>query len=58
MEMVRCPGGHALGERQGARLIIRRFGLVLVGGTHTWTCRQCGARTTVDLDAPVMVGVG
>ena len=59
MEMVRCPCGKALGERQGARMIIRRMGLILTGGTHTWTCERCGARVTVDLevDAPVAAGV-
>jgi hypothetical protein len=40
-----------LGERKGARLIIRRIGLTLRGGTHTWDCNECGRRHTIDLDA-------
>ena len=57
MEMVRCGCNKALGERNGARLIIRRTGLVLVGGVHTWTCERCGSKHTIDLDAPVTAGV-
>ena len=55
--MVRCGCNKALGERNGARLIIRRTGLVLVGGVHTWTCERCGSKHTIDLDAPVTAGV-
>lgn len=40
-----------LGERSGARLIIRRIGLILHGGTHTWECEQCGRKQTIDLEA-------
>jgi len=57
MEMVRCDCGKALGERQNARLIIRKIGLILRGGTHTWDCTGCGKRHTIDLDAPVPAGV-
>lgn len=49
MTEVRCRCGKMLGERTGARLIIRRIGLILRGGTHTWDC-QCGNRITIDLD--------
>lgn len=57
--MVRCVCTKALGERQGSRLYIRRLGLVLVGGVHTWTCERCGKKQTIDLevDAPALIGV-
>jgi len=51
MTDLRCGCGKMLGERNNARLIIRRLGLVLVGGVHTWTCDRCGRKLTIDLDA-------
>lgn len=54
MTDVRCTCGKMLGERSGARLIIRRLGLIVRGGVHTWDCTglNCGRRMTVDLDSP------
>lgn len=44
-----------LGERAGARMVIRRIGLVLQGGTHVWDCK-CGQRLTIDLDGLTRCG--
>jgi uncharacterized protein with PIN domain len=51
LHLVRCRTcNKVLGERSGARLIIRKIGLTLRGGIHTWDCPKCGRRQTVDLD--------
>lgn len=54
--MVRCQCGKALGERLGAKLFIRRVGIVVRGGLVDWVCDRCGARQTIDLDASACAG--
>jgi len=56
VDMIRCQNREcrkALGEREGARLSIRRIGLVLRGGVHSWDCQHCGLRNLIDLEEPV-----
>ena len=62
MIMLRCQNeqcAKALGERRGAKLFIRRVGVVIRGGLVDWVCDRCGKRQTSDLeiDAPVGAGV-
>lgn len=47
---VRCRCGKKLGDREGRRLVIRRVGLILRGGCHTWDCSGCNTRNVIDLD--------
>ena len=46
---VRCACGKCLGSWDGETLVIRRLGLVLRGGFHSWTCQNCGVTQEVDL---------
>ena len=46
---VRCSCSKRLGDWDGDRLIIRRLGLILQGGHHTWTCTDCGTVNELDL---------
>lgn len=59
MEMVRCQCGKALGERTGAKLFVRRIGVVFRGGLVDWCCENCGKRQSIDLevDGRVLAGV-
>ena len=60
--MVRCVNeqcNKALGERMGAKLFVRRIGVVFRGGLVDWCCENCGKRQSIDLevDDRILAGV-
>ena len=46
---LRCSCGKCLGAWSDGRLIIRKAGLILQGGFHSWTCGNCGVTQEIDL---------
>lgn len=47
---VRCKCGRMVGEQAENRLISRRLGLEMVGGSHVYTCDRCGSTTPINLN--------